>query len=308
MATLFSHMKLTQQLIRDTDQSIINPESLREYVNRARREVVMRSECLRALPPISGSVETVTMTANGTGYTAPVVTISAPDSPSGRDTYPNGAQATAVAVTENGVIQSIVITYGGAGYFQPIVTITDATGAGAAAVATTSPIMTCNLGQEVYPFSKIPLQNFPGYGEVYAVRGVSILYANYRYSLPQYSFTEYQALIRQFSSQYQYVPTLCSQFAQGAAGSLYLYPLPSQTYQLELDCMCWPQDLETDQDVEAIPDPWTQAVPFLAASYCYMEMQNLNSAEYYRKMADRVLPMHRNAASPSRRVNPYGRY
>jgi len=308
MTTLYDYLKQVQRSVRDADQSLLNPEDLIDYINRARREIVMRAECLRALPPTSGGIETITVTNPGSNYTNPVVTITAPDSPAGNGALPNGAQATAVAILANGTISSIDVTYGGSGYFQPQVTITDPTGTGATATAVTSPIMTANMGQEVYSFADIPLDNFPGYGEVYAVRSVSILYANYRYSLPQYAFSEYQAMIRQFAYQYSYVPTLCSQFGQGASGSLYLYPLPSQTFQLELDCMCWPQDLATDQDAEAIPEPWTQTVPYLATHYAYLELQNLNAAEYYRRMADRLLPIYRNAVTPTRRINPYGRY
>jgi len=301
-------MKLCQHLIRDTDQSLINPLTLIDYINRARREVAMRSQCLRALPPTSGAVETITVTAGGSGYTSPTVTISAPDEPSGMTLNPAGAQATATATVVGGAITNIDVVYGGAGYFQPAVTISDPTGTGAAAMATTSPILTLNPYQESYNFADIPLQTYPGYGGVYGVRGVTLVYANYRYSLPQYSWSTYQAMIRQYPGQYYYVPTMCSQFGQGASGSLYFYPLPSQVYQLELDCYCWPQDLQTDQDVEAIPDPWTQAVVWLAVHYCYLELQNLNSAEYYRKLFDAQMPRYRSAASPGRVSNIYGRY
>jgi hypothetical protein len=308
MATLFDYMKLTQHLIRDTSQELISPSTLKEYVNRSRREVAMRSQCLRVLPPIAGSVSTITVTAGGTGYTAPTVTISAPDFPDGSAALPYGAQATATATVVAGVITSIAVTYGGGGYFAPIVTIADATGTGATATAVTSPVLSLNAGQEVYPFASIPLGTYPGYGAIIGVRSVSLIYANYRYSLPMYAFSEYQSSIRQYPNQYYYVPTMCSQFGQGASGSIYVYPLPSQAHPLEIDCYCWPLDLTSDLDVEAIPDPWTDAVPYLAAHYCYLELQNLNSAEYYRKRFDEMMPRYRVGAQPGRRTNPYGRY
>jgi hypothetical protein len=306
--TLFSYMKAVQQMISDTRQELIAPFTLVNYINRARREVAMRSQCLRILPPISGGVETITVTAPGSGYTNPTVTVTAPDAPDGRSLYPLGAQATATATVEDGMIVNIDVTFGGSGYFQPYITITDPTGTGATAVAATSPILTLNNGQEIYNFADIPLSNFPGIGPVYGIRSVSLIYSSYRYSLPMYSFSTYQAMIRQYPNQYYYVPTMCSQFGQGASGSLYCYPLPSQQYQLEIDCYCYPQDLTTDQDVEAIPDPWTEAVPYMAAHLAYLELQNLNAAEYYRKLFDSKMPMYRNAAQPGRNTNPYGRY
>lgn len=308
MATLFEYMKDMQRFLNDANQELVNPADLIEWINRARREVAMRSQSIRVLPPIAGSIMTITITNPGSGYTNPVVVVSGPDFTTGTNVNPLGAQATAAATVVGGAINNIDVTYGGAGYFQPSVKITDPTGTGATATAQISPILQTQYGQEVYNFSDFPLGSVPGVKEVIAVRSVSIIYANYRYSLPMYSFSTYQAYIRQYPQQYNYVATMCSQFGQGAAGSLYLYPIASQQYQVEVDCVGWPIDLETDQDHEAIPDPWTQAVPFLATHYAYLHLQNFNAAEYYRKMADNLLPMHRSAASPARRSNVYGRY
>ena len=308
MTSLFDYMKLVQRLARDNAQDYLNPNTLIAYINRARRETALRSGCLRALPPISGGIESITVTAGGSGYTNPTVTITAPDSPGGQRQSPMGAQATASATVVGGVIIAIEVTYGGAGYFQPTVAITDPTGTGATAVAVTQPISTVNYGQEIYNFSDFPLQTFPGYRSVVGVRGVSIIYANYRYSLPMYSFSEYQAKIRQYPFQYYYVPRMCSQFGQGSSGSIYMYPLPSQVYQVEFDCICWPLDLETDQDFEAIPEPWTDAVVYMALHYCYLDLQNLNAAEYFRKMFNDQMPRYRSGVQPGRQTNPYGRY
>jgi hypothetical protein len=137
---------------------------------------------------------------------------------------------------------------------------------------------------------------------------VSLIYSNYRYSLPMYAFSVYQSMIRQYPFQYQYVPTFCSQFGQGADGSLYMYPLPSQTYQVEYDCFCTPQDLIDNNSVDVIPNPWTDAVSYFAASLAFEEIQNLNYAKYYFDKFDAMLQRYSNYARPGRVVNPYGRY
>jgi hypothetical protein len=309
MASLNSHMKMVQRFLRDQSQEVMNPDTLRTFINEARREVAMRSQCLRVLPPISGAIATIPVTAGGSGYTAPVVTISAPDSPSGQLPFPAGAQALATAVQVGGVITSINVAYGGSGYFQPTVTITDPHGTGASATAVTTLNNTLNANQEIYAFSNVDLSQFPGIASIYYVRGVSIIYANYRYSLPVYSFSVYQARIRQYSAgSYTYVPTFGAQFGQGTSGSLYLYPPPSQAYQMEWDCQCLPQDLLDDQSVEAIPDPWTDAVPYYAAHLAMIEMQNWNSARAFEDRFDDR--MHRFGAytRPGRATNPYGRW
>ena len=279
-----------------------------ERINIARREVAMRCQCVRVLTNSSGACETATVAAPGSGYTsAPTVTISPPDFPSGMAPFPNGSQATATATIQSGTISGCSINYGGWGYFQPIATLSGGGGTGGSIAIQTSKINTLIAGQEEYPFSGIDLSTVPGAGAVYYVRSVSIIYANYRYMLPFYSFTEYQARVRQYPFQYQYVPTFASQFGQGTGGSLFLYPLASQTYQYELDMLCLPQDLLTDLSVEIIPDPWTQAVKYFAAHLAYLDVQNFNAAEYYRKLFDEYALRYSNYARIGRIPNIYGR-
>lgn len=310
MATLFDYLQQVQRFTREAKQDFLRPADLLSYINRARREVAMRAQCIRRLTPISGSIMSATVTTPGSGYVTPVVTISAPDFPSGQAPFPNGNQATAVATTSAGEINSVQIVYGGSGYFQPEVTITDSSGSGSGATAALqlSPINIIVQAQEVYPFSGINVSMFPGVQSVYMIKSVSMIYADYRYSLPMYAFSVYQAMIRQYPFQYQYVPTFCSQYGQGAGGSFYVYPLPSQTYQIEYDCFCLPQDLIDNQSVEAIPDPWCDAVPYFAASLAFEELQNLNYAKYYMDKFDMMTLRYSNYARPGRMVNPYGRY
>jgi len=73
------------------------------------------------------------------------------------------------------------------------------------------------------------------------------------------------ALIRQFTTNFLAPPTWCCQYGQGVDGSLKLYPIPDQNYPMIWDCLCLPSDLQSDLDYEAIPAPWTRAVPYYAA-------------------------------------------
>ena len=76
---------------------------------------------------------------------------------------------------------------------------------------------------------------------------------------------------------------------------------------MEWDCLCLPIDLVTDQSIEAIEAPYTDCVPWLAASYCYNELQNWNAARYYEQEFDRYMQIYGQATLPGRVVNPYGR-
>ena len=297
-----------QRFARDQKQQYLDIGNLTDYINQARREIAMRAQCIRVVPPISGSIVGWTITNQGSGYSnSPTLTITPPDFPSGMQPSPSGAQAMANCIVSGGKIVSIFSSFGGYGYFQPVMTITDATGKNATATPIMSPLALVTLGREQYNFSDFDLSTFPGVKEIYYVRSVSIIYSNYRYSLPCYAFSVYQGYVRQFPSQYQYVPTMCSQFGQGAAGSLFFYPLPSQSYQVELDCCVIPSDLTDDQSVEALPDPWTDAVPFYAAMLSFQELQNLNAARFYEDQFNRRCLGYSNYARAGRVINIYGR-
>ena len=307
----FTHLKQTQRFLREQKQQFENPDDLLVYINRARREVAARTQCIRRLTSISGQCVSVQVTNGGSGYINPVATITTPDWPSGTLPSPNGRQATCGVILNGGAITGIDINDGGDGYFQPIVTITDASGPGTGATATVavSPINTLNPGQEVYNFSDIYVGNWPGVDSVYAIKGVSVIYAEYRYSLPMIAFSVYQAQVRQYSTgTYQYVPSFGSQYGQGTNGSFYFYPPPSQLYQIEYDCFCLPQDMTVDNSIpEAIPLPWTDAVPYMAAQLAYQELQNWNAAKFYEQQFDKMTLGYSQHARVSRAVNPYGR-
>lgn len=306
--TLFEYLKQTQRLLHDGKMEMLDPADLIEYVNRSRREVAMRTQCLRRLTPITGSIKSIDVTAGGSGYTAPSVLITPPDFPSGAQPNPNGKQATAICSLGGGSITSVNLTYGGAGYFQPNVSIVDPTGNGAILSPNLSFMNLQQEGQEVYPFAGVDTSMWPGVDAIFAVLSVSIIYANYRYSLPQYSFSTYQAYIRQYPFQYQYVPTICAQYGQGTDGSIYFYPIASQPYQMEWDCLCLPSDLIRDQDYEALPRPWTDGVPYMAAYFAFMDLQNFNSARFMSSEFDRFMTRYGAYARPGRWSNPYGRF
>lgn len=309
MTVLSDYLKTTQGFIRDRAQKNVNPDDLIHYVNRARREIALRTQCIRILTPISGQISSIQVTNAGSGYSAnPTISITSPDSPGGMKVNPAGAQAVASAQVIGGKIAGISVSYGGDGYFQPQVTITDTTGTGATAVATVTPISVTQGSQEVYLFKDVPLFMFPGVGEIFNVHSVSFIFANYRYSLPCYPFSIYQAMIRQYPRQYTYVPSMAAQFGQGSNGSLYFYPIPSTFYQFELDAFCLPQELIDDGTFEAIAKPWDDAVAIGATVYAFEEMQSLNNARYYQEKFDAYVHKYSAWTRGGRATNLYGRW
>ena len=308
---LNSYIAQVQRFCRDQKQEFLDIGNLTDYINRARREIAGMTQCIRVLTPISGSVISATVVQPGSNYSSQTtIVITPPDFPSGASPKPDGAQATAVPILQGGVLAAVDIAYGGSGYFQPIANVVDPlnTGSGASVTLQISPINMLQPNQEQYSFSDIDLSMFPGAGEVYMIKSVSVIYANYRYSLPMYSFSTYQAMIRQYPFQYTYVPTFASQYGQGANGSFFVYPWPSQEYQWEFDCFCLPQDLIDNQSVEIIPQPWVDTVPYFAASLAFAEIQNLNASRFYLDLFDKMTLRKSNYARPGRVTNSYGRW
>lgn len=304
---LYDYLKATEGLLRDRRQLMLNTDDLVTYINRARRDLALRTQSIRRMPPVSGAIMTIAVTAAGSGYTNPQVTITPPDFPNGQVLFPGGAQATATAQQIGGQISNVAVIFGGSGYFQPTVTITDPTGHGATAVPQVSPILTVNPFQEIYDFSNFPLGEFPGIRSVFAIFSGSLIFNNFRYMLLNYPWTQYQAFIRTYPQQYFYVPTVMSQYGQGAGGSMYLYPLPNALYQWECDCLCLPTDLDDDEDFEALPDPWPDAVPYFAAHMAYLELQNFNYARAMMDLYEKMTTRYSAGARPRLLVNPYGR-
>ena len=304
---LHKYLAQVQRFARDQRQTYLDPGNIINYINMARREVAMRAQCIRVVPPISGSIVSWDVTNEGSGYSNnPTFTITTPDFPSGQLPSPNGAQATAVGIVSGGKIVSIFSQFGGYGYFQPQMTITDSTGHGATAIPVMSPMNLLQANQEEYPFANVDLSSFPGVSSIFNVRDVTITYANYNYNLPYVAYSIYRAYVAQFPFQYTYVPTFFTQKLQGE-GSLMFYPWPSQTYQMSWDCLCLPSDLTDDQSVEAIPMPWQDAVPYFATKLAFEELQNLNAAKYYEDQFNRRALGYSNYARIGKMSNPYGR-
>ena len=303
---LNTYLQQTQRLLKDPAQQKYVPNDLIYYINQARRHVAELCQCVRVLTPISNSISSITVLTPGSGYTSPTVTITPPDAASGAALNPGGLQATATATRVGTTISSIVITNKGAGYFQPTVTITDPHGTGATASATVAPVMQVNQNQEVYPFANAVL-NMPGVSSIIAVKSVSMIFNDLRYSLPVYSFSTYQAFIRKYPTQYYYIPTVGSQYGQGANGSMYLYPIASQAYQMEWDCFCIPADLTSDTDIDLIPQPWADSVPFYAA-FLAMLPEDQNGARGFLDIFDKILNRQSGSARPGRASNIYGRF
>jgi hypothetical protein len=90
-------------------------------------------------------------------------------------------------------------------------------------------------------------------------------------------------------------PTMWSQYGQGVNGLISVNPTPQSDLLLTLDTVCLPTILIDDSTPEAIPEPYTECVPFWAAWYAYMMAQQKEEAESmmsrYKDLMDRCNKM-----------------
>ena len=307
---LTTYLTAVQRLLgTGSAQNLYTDAQLTSYINTARGQIAAEGQCIRAVPPTSGPITAITVLSAGTGYTTAQVIIPAPDSPSGSGPFPAGQQASATAAFTGGGITSVTLLSTGAGYFSTTALISG-NGTGAKLLAVVSGINQTVINQETYPFSGVnPLVNTSGAGinSVYMVRSISMIWGTFRYTLMHYSFSKYQAFARTYTAGYTYIPSVFCQFQQGVNGSVMVYPIPNQAYQMEWDCCCLPNDLATDTDPEAIPYPWTDAVRFLAAYYAFSGAQRFTDADRMWQEYEKYMKRARQMSQPMGTVNRYGR-
>jgi hypothetical protein len=74
-------------------------------------------------------------------------------------------------------------------------------------------------------------------------------------------------------------PTLWSMQNQGNGGNLWLWPIPNGSVTLLVEASWMPVSLVDDSTPEALSYPWTDAVPFLAAYWAYLNAQRGSDAQ-----------------------------
>jgi hypothetical protein len=73
-------------------------------------------------------------------------------------------------------------------------------------------------------------------------------------------------------------PQITSRLQPGINGTLWFAPPPDNTYLINLDTVAYPSPLVLDSDPEALPVPWTDAVPFYSAYLCCLSLRDADGA------------------------------
>ncbi len=258
------YMQRVQRILGDPVFNRFNPYDLLDYINEARAIVAAQGECVRVLCPSTAGLSSITLNAGGSGYTtAPTVTVSAP---------PLGVQPTAFAAIAGGAVVAVTINNPGSGFTSPpAITFSGGGGSSASATANLLPFTQIVQGQEVYnfaDFNSLILSTGTGAASILAIRNIAVSWGSMKPMLRYMAWGDFQAYLRAYNVAAQGFSRVWSQYGRGSNGSFYLWPVPSQNAQMDLDCTCLPQDLNLDSDagIEPISYPFTNAVPYKAAA------------------------------------------
>lgn len=303
--TLDDYIQAVRDCLRDDNADFYSNTQLSRWINRARKQVAKVGQCVRILPPSTASVASATVTSGGSGYVStPTVTVSDPDGQAMVN-----ATATATASISGGQVTGVTITAGGDGYAAtPTITISGGGGTGATATATLSQHVVTVVNQEKYSFTTIAaiIQALhPGAGEILGIQSVAVAQGSMKPTLGYLPFTAFQAYLRSYPNMRSW-PTIWSQYGQGALGSFYLYPVPSQVTQMDADCYCSVVDLSVSQTVDLIPEPWQEAVIFYAAHLAYLYGQRHDDARTMVSQYEAKLLEARSSMDVARIPTMYG--
>ena len=108
---------------------------------------------------------------------------------------------------------------------------------------------------------------------------LNLIWGNTRIALQYMAFTDFNSRLRYYQN-YIGRPIAYSMYGQT---SIYLGPVPDQTYTIELDTIIMPTALTTSSPTETIPDPYTTPVAFYACYKAKHKEQAYGEAEIFNQ-------------------------
>ena len=278
---LTAYQTAVLDLLHDPNNTYFTTTQINNYIDRARQRIAARGQCVRLLLS-GGTITAIAVNTAGSGLTPGTLPVTITGS---------GQQAAATAtVGGGGSVTSVALNNGGWGYITGTTTTaatTSSTGTNATFTLTIDNSLTTVPSQEVYQFStaQVLAQNqtlLPGVNQIMGVFSVACAWGSNAAMKPLLKpmiWTEFQAYYRSYNTGMQNYPTVWSQYGYGVNGSIYLWTYPSNYSQMDWDCYCQPVTLTSDTTPEAIPYPWTAAIPYYAAEIAYRDAQRNDDAE-----------------------------
>ena len=120
-----------------------------------------------------------------------------------------------------------------------------------------------------------------------------------RYPLQRWPYTKLAPLL---STTY---PTYPIAYSVYGASNIILGPPPAGNYPSEFDFICYSPNLVNSTDQDPMPYPFTDPVPFLAASFAKMQAQRFDEAERFGAIYAERMNRVRARARPISVRNPW---
>lgn len=148
--------------------------------------------------------------------------------------------------------------------------------------------------QQAYAFSAITLPISQGYNSVLAIRMMS---AGGVWLTPRAWdwFFQYHIAPGPVTG----TPAVWAQLGQGSSGTFYLAPTPTAVATITADTVVLPNNLESDGDTDALPYPFTDAVPYYAAYMALLTAREVEAAQVMYLNYERFMLRARAESTPS---------
>ena len=287
---LAKYLSRTSILLHDASFQFYPQANVISFINEARGQVAAEGQCIKVLPPGTNGIASITVNTGGNYAGTPTVVITGP-----------GSGAVATAHMTGSAVTSITVGTAGSGYDNT--TVISFTGGTPTVQATATPVINCVntvANQEIYTFPSVNTlaQLTSGVASILWVSSVAVSWGALKPTLRQWNWDDLQAHIRSYpvvSGQ----PAMFAQFGQGEGGSIYLQPVPTQAAAMEWNCVCTPIDLVDDTTAEAIPYPWTDAVPYFAAHLAFLSGRRPIEAKGMYDIYDATMKRSRSQSESS---------
>lgn len=158
------------------------------------------------------------------------------------------------------------------------------TPAGTIAGAATTLAMQTIPNVERYPyvgfFNPVLQQEHAGCESVQDVIALSVNWGGVnRPTLDWMPWDDFQAYCRAYAVLNSSYPSVWACYNDGALGEVWMFPIPSQVGDIEADCFVLPKPLYSDDDFDAIPEGFREAVKFDAAALAFMQSARYAQAQ-----------------------------
>ena len=128
------------------------------------------------------------------------------------------------------------------------------------------------IGQGSYVINAAPFLT-----STISVTGIILINGNFRYQMAQVSYSELMSLYQPYQG-YTNTPVA---FAYHGAVTVFVAPAPQIAYVTEWDTLQASADLVNLSEPDPLPYPWTDPVPYLAAHFAKIEIQQGNEADAF---------------------------